>query len=114
MQSAIIEEWQRGYITTARAKGLTLWQTMRLHAFRNASFPLITLLGQAFPATLMGALTVEIIFNINGMGRLAYDALLQHDEPMIYALLLLGATLTLIGTVIADMLYFWANPTLKA
>jgi len=112
MRGSMVEALEQEYIKTAKAKGLGRGAIVWKHAFRNSLFPLITLIGQSFSAVVAGSLVVEIIFNIPGMGWEAYKAVNQNDYPMVYAVVLLGAIMTLTGSLIADILYRWANPRL--
>lgn len=113
MRGAMNETLQQDYIRTARAKGLPGQKVLRYHAFRNALFPLITLLASVFPRVLAGSVIIEVIFNIPGMGKLAFDALLSHDWNIVFTILMLSAVLTMIGILVADILYAWADPRLR-
>jgi peptide/nickel transport system permease protein len=98
------------YIRTARAKGLTWSVVYRKHAFRNAIFPLITMLGQLFAAGMGGAVIIEYIFNIHGLGLTSLEALNERDWPVVFALVLLSSMAVLIGHLITDILYHIFNP----
>ena len=98
------------YITTARAKGLTESQVLRQHAFRNALLPLITLFTGYLPAIISGAVVIEVIFAIPGTGRLLVDSVLARDYPVIIGLVLFVAALRAAAHVLADALYFAADP----
>ncbi len=110
MRGSMLRVMQEDYIRTARAKGLPEKQVIWRHAFRNALFPMITLLASVFPAALSGSVVLEVIFNIPGMGKLMYESITSEDWPVVYIILLLGALLTVIGVLIADLLYAWADP----
>ncbi len=103
----------RQSILTAKAKGLPFRQVVWKHAFRNALFPLITLFASVFPATVAGSFVIEYVFNINGMGRLLVANTQQMDWPVVFALIMLSAMLTMLGNFIADLLYKWADPRVK-
>lgn len=98
------------YVRTARAKGLSQRAVTWKHAFRNALFPIITLLGSVLPAVLAGSVVIEVIFNINGMGKLTVDAITQRNWPVVYGVLMLSAILTMLGILLADILYALADP----
>jgi peptide/nickel transport system permease protein len=90
-----------------------LRQILWKQAFPNALFPLITLFAHVLPAAIAGSVAIEVIFNIPGMGRLTYQSILSQDWPVVYPILLLAAVLTLIGSLLADVLYAFADPRVK-
>ena len=104
---------QSDYIRTARAKGLSERQVIWKHAFPNALFPLITMFGSILPSAIAGALIVELIFNIPGIGKLTIDSIYTKDWPIVYALLLLTAIMTVVGILLAYLLYAWADPRVQ-
>ena len=95
----------------ARAKGLSESRVYWRHALRNALFPMITMVGSAFPAAISGSVIIEVIFSIPGMGRLMYMSILSRDWPVVFAMVMLAAALTVVGYLISDLLYRWVNPT---
>jgi peptide/nickel transport system permease protein len=101
---------RQDYIRTARAKGLPPGRVIWHHAFRNTLIPLVTLLGLSLPHLLSGAVILEQIFAWPGMGRLFFDALGQHDYDTIMGLTLMFSVLTLLGQLIADILYAVVDP----
>lgn len=101
--------WRQDYVLTARAKGASPWRVHH-HAQRNALLPLITLLGLSLPGLLGGSVIIESLFALPGMGKLFFDAVLMRDYPVIMALLTCGAGLTLLGNLLADVAYAWADP----
>jgi peptide/nickel transport system permease protein len=113
LQGAMLENLQLDYIRTARAKGLTWSRILQYHAFRNALFPLITLFGQLLPILITGSFMIEYIFNIKGMGRIAYEAIGEQDWNVVYIVLMLSAAMVLAGNLVADLLYKWANPRVE-
>ncbi|MCP3929126.1 MAG: ABC transporter permease [Bacteroidetes bacterium] len=110
MRGGMLDVLQQDYIRTARAKGLSENKVVWKHAFRNSLFPLITLFASVFPAALAGSVVIEVIFNIPGMGKLTLDAIFSRDWPVVYTVLMLAAILTMIGILIADVLYAKVNP----
>ena len=110
MRTAMLEVIRQDYITTARAKGLSEKVVIYKHALRNSLIPIITLLAQILPATIGGSIIVETIFTIPGMGRLVWEAILARDYPVIMADLTFVAFLTLVGILVADILYSIIDP----
>lgn len=110
VKGSMLENMQQDYIKTARAKGLSEIFVYWRHAFRNALFPLITLGGSAFAGLLSGSIVIEFIFNIPGMGRLVYGAILDNDWPVTFGVILISALLTIVGYLLTDILYTWAHP----
>jgi peptide/nickel transport system permease protein len=98
------------YIKTARAKGLSETQVVRRHAFRNTLLPLITLFTGYLPSLISGAVVLEVIFAIPGTGRLLVDSVLARDYPVVLGLVLFIATLKVGSHLLADFLYFTADP----
>ena len=101
------------FIRTARAKGLSEGKVIWKHAFRNALFPLITLVANILPALITGSIVIERIFNIPGMGFVTIEAIFQRDWPVVYAVLMIGAVLTVLGILLTDILYAIADPRVK-
>ena len=113
LRASMLEALASDYVRTARAKGLPERVVIWRHAFRNALFPLITLLAGVLPAAMAGSLVIETIFNIPGMGLLTIESIQNKDWPVVYALLFMTALLTIAGILLADMLYAWADPRLR-
>jgi len=103
----------KDYIRTAKAKGLDKKTIVWRHAFRNSLFPIITLIASVFPAAIAGSVVIEKIFNIPGMGKLMIDSILSQDWPVVFTVLMFGAILTIIGILIADLLYAFADPRVR-
>ncbi len=113
MRSGMIETLRQNYIRTARAKGLSERRVLYRHALRNAILPLITILGLSVPGLLGGSVIFESIFSIPGMGRLFFNSVFSRDYPVVMGVLVLGALLTLIGNLLADMAYGFADPRIR-
>jgi peptide/nickel transport system permease protein len=113
MRQSMLEVLNQDYITTARAKGLTEIQVVRRHALKNALLPIVTLLGLSVPGLIGGSVIFETIFAIPGMGQLFYEAALARDYPTIMGILTIGATLTLIGNLLADISYAMVDPRIR-
>jgi peptide/nickel transport system permease protein len=113
MRTSMLEVIHQDYIKTAWSKGLKPSVVIYKHALRNAILPIVTLLGLSVPALLGGSVIFETIFSIPGMGRLFYDSVMARDYPVIMGILMVGALLTLIGNLLADMAYTWADPRIR-
>ncbi|MCE1227509.1 MAG: ABC transporter permease [Geobacteraceae bacterium] len=113
MRSAMLQVISQDYITTARAKGLSERVVIWKHALRNALLPLITLLGFSIPGLIGGSVIFETIFAIPGMGQLFYQGVMSRDYPMVMGILVIGAFLTLLGNLIADISYALADPRIR-
>ncbi|HEU4709859.1 MAG TPA: ABC transporter permease [Methylophilaceae bacterium] len=113
VRNGMLDVLHQDFITTARAKGLPESQVVFRHALRNALLPLITILGLAIPGLIGGSVIAESIFAIPGMGKLFYDAVLMRDFPVIMGILTIGSALTLLGNLIADLAYAWADPRVR-
>lgn len=113
MRSAMLQVISQDYITTARAKGLSEQMVIWKHALRNALLPLITLLGFSIPGLIGGSVIFETIFAIPGMGQLFYQGVMSRDYPVVMGILVIGAFLTLLGNLIADISYALADPRIR-
>lgn len=98
---------------TARAKGLNSRVVLFKHALRNALMPVITILGLSVPALIGGSVIIESIFALPGLGQLFYQAVMSRDYPLIMGSLVLGAILTLVGNLLADVGYGLADPRIR-
>ncbi|PZP38693.1 MAG: diguanylate cyclase [Pseudomonas fluorescens] len=110
VRGSMIETLQQDYILTARAKGATPQRVMFRHALRNALLPLITILGLSVPGLIGGSVIMESLFALPGLGQTFFNAVMMRDYPTIMALLTLGAILTLLGNLLADLAYAAADP----
>jgi len=113
MRSTMLNVIGQDYITTARAKGLSERTVIYKHALRNALLPLITLLGFSIPGLIGGSVIFETIFSIPGMGQLFYQGAMSRDYPVVMGILVIGAFLTLIGNLVADISYALADPRIR-
>ena len=113
MRSNMLEVVRQDYITTARAKGLEERVVIFRHALRNALLPVITLLGLSIPGLIGGGVIFETIFAIPGMGQLFYQSVMMRDYPTIMGILVIGAVLTLLGNLLADLAYSFADPRIR-
>lgn len=113
MRSNMLEVVRQDYILTARAKGLAERVVIYRHALRNALLPVITILGLSVPGLIGGSVIFETIFAIPGMGKLFYDSVMMRDYPLIMGVLVIGAALTLVGNLLADVSYALADPRIR-
>lgn len=110
MRSAMLETIRQDYIRTAKAKGLENKTVIYKHALRNSLIPIITLLASIFPAMVGGSFIIEQIFPIPGIGQLGIQGIFDRDYPLIMALLVLSSVLTIVGVLVADLLYAVVDP----
>jgi peptide/nickel transport system permease protein len=113
MRSALLEVLRQDYIRTAYAKGLPGRVVIWKHAVRNSLIPIVTLLAGILPSLIGGSVIVETIFSIPGMGELSFRALVARDYPVIMAVFTLSAVLTLVGILLADILYAVVDPRIS-
>lgn len=101
---------RQDYIRTARAKGVGPMKVLLQHAFRNTLIPLVTMIGLTLPSLLSGAIILEQIFSWPGMGMLFFESIRERDYPTLMGLMLMFSVLTLIGQLLADLLYAVVDP----
>ena len=112
-RASMLEIAQKDYIAIVRAKGISNTQVIIKHIFRNALIPIITLLGLRLGWIIGGAVTTEIVFNRPGLGRLLANSLFRRDYPVIQGALLLLIFAVMVGNLIADILYAYADPQIR-
>jgi peptide/nickel transport system permease protein len=113
-RAALLDVLPADYIRTARVKGLTEREILRRHALRNALLPIISLIGLSFPALLTGAFFIEKIFAWPGMGLAVVGAIGTRDYPLVVGGVIIASIMVTIGSLIADLLYVWADPRIRA
>ena len=113
VRSQMLEVEGQDYIRTARAKGLSPEQVHYKHALRNALLPFVTMFGLILPGLIGGSVIIESIFSWPGMGRMAYEAILARDYPIVLTLNFISAVLVLLGTFISDVLYMIVDPRIR-
>jgi peptide/nickel transport system permease protein len=101
------------YVRTARGKGLSRRQVLVKHALANALIPLLTLAGLDLAGLLSGVVLTETVFNWPGIGRLAYEAVVNLDIPLIMGTVLFGAVLVVVANIVVDVLYAWLDPRIR-
>lgn len=112
-RASMLEVLQSDYVRTARAKGLSERVVVYKHALRNAVIPVITVAGLQFGSLLSGALIVETVFNWPGLGRLAFDAVLRRDAPVLLGVLMASAVLVIIANLLTDFTYRLIDPRIR-
>jgi len=112
-RAGMLEVSGEDYITTARAKGLSRNRVIFRHVFRNALLPIVTLAGLDFGSYLNGAVLTETIFSWDGVGRLAMNAILQRDYPVIIGCVMLGALVFIAANIAVDISYAFIDPRIK-
>jgi peptide/nickel transport system permease protein len=113
LRSNMLDAMDEDYVRTARAKGLGERQVMTRHVLRNSLVPIVTLFGLDFGALLGGAIVVEGIFSINGIGQYAYESLLNLELPPIMAITLFGAFFIVLFNALVDIVYAYLDPRVK-
>jgi len=110
VRSQMLEVEGQDYVRTAKAKGLPSEQVHYKHALRNALLPFVTMFGLVIPGLIGGSVIIESIFSWPGLGRMAYEAILARDYPIIMTVNFISAVLVLIGTFVSDLLYLIVDP----
>ena len=113
VRSQMMEVEGQDYVRTAVAKGLPPDKVHYKHALRNALLPFATMFGLILPGLIGGSVIIETIFSWPGMGRMAYDAILARDYPIILTVNFISAVLVLAGTLLSDILYLLADPRIR-
>jgi peptide/nickel transport system permease protein len=113
LRANLIDVMSEDYIRTARAKGLPERRVVLRHGIRAAITPIVTAAGLDIGVLLGGAILTETVFNIPGIGRLAYDSILNGDLPMIQGTVLLGAFFIVMANLIVDVLYAFIDPRVR-
>jgi ABC-type dipeptide/oligopeptide/nickel transport system permease component len=113
MRSSLIETLSEDYIRTARAKGLSETEALLAHALRNAAIPVLTILGLQFSFLLAGAVIIENVFYLPGLGRLAFQAILQRDLIVVQGVVLVLCAAVVLIAFLVDALYVAIDPRLR-
>lgn len=112
-RSSMLEVLSEDYIRTARAKGLSRWRIVLVHALRNAMIPVITIIGLQVGSMLAGAILTETVFSWPGIGRWLIESLQRRDYPVVQGGVLIVATLIILVNLVIDMLYGIINPRIR-
>ena len=113
MRSSLLDTLDEDFIRTARAKGLTRRQTLWRHALRNAMIPVLTIIGLQFSFLLAGAIIIENVFFLPGLGRLAFQAITQRDLIVVESVVIILVFAVILVTFLVDMAYAWIDPRLR-
>lgn len=113
VRGQMLEVESQDYVRTAKAKGLPSDMVHYKHALRNALLPFVTMFGLMIPGLIGGSVIIESIFSWPGMGRMAYEAILARDYPVILTLNFISAVLVLLGTLVSDVLYMLVDPRIR-
>ena len=113
-KNAFLEEIRKQYVLTARAKGLTERRVLWKHVFRNALIPIVTGFPAAFiGAFFTGALLIETLFSLDGLGLLSYESIIRRDYPVVLGSLFVFTLIGLVTKLISDLSYVWVDPRVK-
>ena len=112
-RASILEVLAQDYIRTAQAKGLNSWAVLIRHALRNASIPIVTIIGIGVALLIGGVVVTESVFNIYGVGRLVVDAILSRDYPVIQGIILMSSGVYLVINLIVDISYRFFDPRVE-
>ncbi|MBN9445877.1 MAG: ABC transporter permease [Bosea sp.] len=112
-RAAMLETMQEDYVRTARAKGVSRRRTMLRHVLRNALIPVVTILGLQFSVLIAGAIIIENVFSLPGLGRLVFQSIAQHDLIVVKDLVMLFCTLVVLVNFLVELLYGVIDPRLR-
>jgi len=112
-RSSMLEVLDSEYIKLARIKGVSEAVVIWKHALRNSLIPVITFMGSFFATMITGAVVIETVFSWPGIGRLAYESILNRDFPVMQAVILFMTTLYILANLIVDILYAWVDPRIR-
>jgi peptide/nickel transport system permease protein len=112
-RASVLEVLEEDYIRTARAKGQVESKVLLVHALRNASVPIVTVIGLGIAALIGGVVITESVFNIPGLGRLVVDAILKRDYPIIQGLILFFSFLYILLNLLIDIVYTVLDPRIR-
>lgn len=112
-KNSVIENLSQDYVRTAFSKGLSEKRVIFGHALRNSLIPISTGLGHAISLILAGSVLIEKVFNINGIGLLSFDSIVQRDYPVVMGILVISTLLLLVGNIISDIIYALVDPRIR-
>ena len=112
-RASVIEVLQEDYVRTARAKGLGEKSVLWRHTLKNASLPIVTIIGLGFAALLTGVVVVEVVFAVPGLGRLLSDAIKARDYPIIQGLILFLSAIYILVNLAVDIVYAYLDPRIR-
>ena len=112
-RASVIEVLQEDYVRTARAKGLGERLVLWRHTLKNASLPIVTIIGLGFAALLTGVVVVEVVFAVPGLGRLLQDAIKARDYPIIQGLIIVLSAIYILVNLAVDVIYAYLDPRIR-
>lgn len=113
MKNSILEELGKDYMRTAMAKGMSFSRALWTHAMRNSLVPIATRASEIFTLMFAGALLIEKVFDIDGMGLLYYNSMVNRDYNVVLGVILLSSLMAMLGRLFADLLYTWVDPRIQ-
>jgi peptide/nickel transport system permease protein len=113
MRSSMLEVYHQDFVRTARAKGVPEPRVAYRHVLRNALLPIVTVVGVQIGALLGGAVVVETVFNWPGLGRLAYDSVVQRDFNLLLGILFMSSIVVIVVNIAVDLIYAWLDPRIE-
>lgn len=113
MKNTLMDNLSSDYVRTAIAKGLSFKKAVFRHALRNSLIPIATHFGNNISVILMGSFLIEKVFNINGMGLLGYEAIIERDYPVVLGILVISSLLLLIGNILSDICVAIVDPRVR-
>ena len=113
IRASLLESMEEDYVRTARAKGASSFRVMRVHVFRNALLPVVSMLGMDIGVAFAGALFIETVFELPGMGSLLVRSLANSDLPMIMGVVIVVSLAVVIANLVVDLLYFAIDPRIR-
>jgi microcin C transport system permease protein len=113
MKNSLLDEMPKDYMRTALLQGMSFRQAVWKHALRNALIPLATRAGEIFTLMFAGALLIEKVFDIDGMGLLVYNSVENRDYNVVMGIILLSSFLAMLGRLFSDVLYVWIDPRIR-
>lgn len=113
LRTALLDTMNEDYVRTARAKGLSVNQALWRHALRNASIPVLTILGLQFPFLLAGGIIIENVFSLPGLGRLVFQAITQRDLIVVQSVVVVLVFAVVLVNFLIDLAYLFADPRLR-
>jgi peptide/nickel transport system permease protein len=109
-RTSMLEVWRQDFVRTARAKGLNGRSVVVRHALRNALLPVVTVIGTQLTALVGGAVIVESLFTLRGVGLLSLQAISQRDYPQVQTNVIIFSLVLVLGNLVTDLVYSWLDP----
>ena len=113
IRASVMETMGEDYVRTARAKGAPEWLVMRSHVLRNALLPVVTILGMDIGLALGGAIFTETVYSLPGLGRIAIEAVNNHDLPIVQGVVVFATVAIIFFNLVVDLLYAWIDPRIR-